>query len=63
MLANDAKRILMGREGDPLVAFVVYGRKAILQSELDCGGAIWEFEEVVGHVVNVTSFALGRRFL
>jgi len=61
VLANDAKRILMGREGDLLVAVLVDGRKAILQSEHDCGGAVGEFEEVVRHVVNATSFALGRR--
>jgi hypothetical protein len=33
----------MGRKCDLLVAFVVYGRKAIRQPELDCGGAVWEF--------------------
>ena len=64
VLANDAKRVFMGREGDLLVSFVVYGRKAIRQPELDCGGAVWEFQDVVSdHTVNWANFALGRRFL
>ena len=64
MLANDAKRVFVGREGDLLIAVLVDGRKAILQSEHDCGGAVGEFEKIIsGHAVNWVNFALGRRFL
>jgi hypothetical protein len=30
---------------------------------LDCGGAVWEFKQIVDHTVSAWSFALGRRFL
>jgi hypothetical protein len=43
VLADDAKRILMGREGDLLVAVLVDYSKSVGESELDCGGAVWEF--------------------
>jgi hypothetical protein len=36
VLTDDAKRILMGREGDLLVAFVVDYSKSVGESELDC---------------------------
>ena len=62
VLTDDAQRVFVGRKCDLLVAFVVDYSKAIRQPELDCGGAIGEFKQIVsGHVVNVTSFALGRR--
>ena len=64
MLTDDMECVFVGREGDLLVAVLVYGRKAIRQPEHDCGGAVGEFKQIVSdHVVNVTSFAFGRRFL
>ena len=64
MLTDDVECVFMRREGDLLVAFVVDGRKSILQSKHDCGGAVGEFQQIViGHAVNWTSLALDRRFL
>ncbi len=43
VLANDAKRVFVGRKCDLLIAVLVDYRKAIRQPELDCGGAVGKF--------------------
>ena len=57
MLADDVECVFMGREGDLLIAFVVDGRKSIRQSKHDGGGAVWEFQDKVTHIVGFCCFS------